>query len=363
MTDSAAKGGDRMNGTSPVSEYELQVRLYKRASLRRIKTDIVFAIMLLFVSYLASYAVMFLCTLLIMSVPIGDTSVVYSILDALIYTAQLTIPIVLYLIFTSKSPAKLFSIRNEEDIADKPDKTTFKGILAYFAIAFSMSQIMASISTVFSDLVSYFASFISENLILDPAAFSDPVPMSVGEFTVSVISVAVLPALLEELLFRGVFLGMFLRYGKTFAIVMSSVLFASAHGSIDQMMYSFVYGIIFGYIAVKTESLTAGIIIHFMNNFYSCVADYFGYLYDTNLFRCIIIGINIFLIAAGITVVIYKTAKNRIGYREKKDFEKEPHELTNAETFSVFTSPVMLFYYAFVIFETLYTYISYNLTL
>lgn len=350
-----------MNGESPVSEYELDIKLRKRARLREIKTNIVLAIMLLFVSYLASYAVMLLCSSLLAMIPLDAASAVYGVLDALIYTAQLAVPIILYLVFTSQSPAKLFFLRNNDKMPGEYEKISFCSVLAYFVIAFSMSQIMAVISTLFSDFVSYLAAFASENLILNPEAFSEPVPMSVSEFIVSVFSVAVLPALLEELLFRGVFLGMFLKYGKTFAIVISSVFFASAHGSIDQMMYSLVYGLIFGYIAVKTGSLTAGIVIHFMNNLYSCVVDYFGYLYDIELFWNIVTAINISLIAAGIIVVIYKIAKDKIGYFEKHDSEKPPFELTSSETFGVLICPVMLLYYLFIIFETLYTYISYNL--
>ena len=352
-----------MDNGSPISEYELQVKLYKRAKMREIKTNIVFAIGLLFGSYIAAYTVLFLSTMLIGIIPVDHIPIVYSIIDALIYFAQMAVPIILYLILASKNPLSLFKIRGSDDDPNGYSRITFGGTLAYFVIAFSLSQIMATVSMFFSEFISYIGLFFSENLILDPAAFAEPVPMSIPEFMVSIISVAVLPAILEELLFRGAFLNMFLHYGKTFAIVMSAFLFASAHGSIDQMMYSFVYGIIFGYIAVKTGSLTTGIIIHFINNLYSCTADYLGYILDAELFETVIMTVNIILVAAGLAVVIYKTVKNKIGYSEKHDREKAPYELTNAETFRVFTCPVMLFYYAFIIFETLYIYISYNMKL
>lgn len=85
------------------------------------------------------------------------------------------------------------------------------------------------------------------------------------------LSIAVIPAILEEFAVRGVVLQSLRRYGDKFAIVMSALLFSLLHGNMVQIPYTFVGGIILGYLAVKTNSLWPPIILHFLNNAYSVI--------------------------------------------------------------------------------------------
>lgn len=83
---------------------------------------------------------------------------------------------------------------------------------------------------------------------------------------VSVIATAVLPALLEEFAIRGVVLQSLRKYGDKYAIIMSSVVFALMHGNMIQIPFAFIAGIGFAYVAIKTNSIWPGIIVHFLNN-------------------------------------------------------------------------------------------------
>ncbi|MBQ8885416.1 MAG: CPBP family intramembrane metalloprotease [Clostridia bacterium] len=78
----------------------------------------------------------------------------------------------------------------------------------------------------------------------------------------------VLPAIFEELLFRGVILRGFLQFGKAAAVILSAVLFALAHGNVDQLIYQFLLGAAMGYLYLETRNLAVCCVVHFTNNFF-----------------------------------------------------------------------------------------------
>ena len=80
------------------------------------------------------------------------------------------------------------------------------------------------------------------------------------------VFLTIVPAFFEEILFHGVILYALRRHGDTFALILSSVLFAIMHGNLPSAMNAFVMGIIIGYFVIRTGSLLTGIILHFINN-------------------------------------------------------------------------------------------------
>jgi membrane protease YdiL (CAAX protease family) len=87
------------------------------------------------------------------------------------------------------------------------------------------------------------------------------------------ISIAIAPAFFEEMVFRGVILQSLRRFGDGFALVLSAILFALAHGNLEQGPNSFVLGLAMGFFVLKTGSLWTAIIIHFANNALSVLAE------------------------------------------------------------------------------------------
>lgn len=83
---------------------------------------------------------------------------------------------------------------------------------------------------------------------------------------VSILTVALLPSIFEELLMRGVVLNAFRRSNRRRAMFASAFLFALLHLDIDQFLGYFVLGIFFAYVVIRTGSIYAGIIAHFFNN-------------------------------------------------------------------------------------------------
>lgn len=78
---------------------------------------------------------------------------------------------------------------------------------------------------------------------------------------------------MEEVLFRKLFLDRLLVIGETGAIIVSAVLFGLPHAfsqGIPQMLGTFLIGLVWAYVRVRTGKLWPGIILHIMFNLYGC---------------------------------------------------------------------------------------------
>lgn len=89
-----------------------------------------------------------------------------------------------------------------------------------------------------------------------------------GTFAIAVISSALFPAIVEEIIFRGVVLGgLRSRFKDWQAILLSALMFALMHLSIQQFVYQFMLGAVMAWIAIKSRSIVASMVVHFTNNF------------------------------------------------------------------------------------------------
>lgn len=93
------------------------------------------------------------------------------------------------------------------------------------------------------------------------------------EILISLVFVSVLPAIGEELLFRGAVAKGLKRKNYVFAIVISGLLFSIFHGSAAQTMHQFLIGMVFAYLYFVTGSLLASMIAHFANNAFAIIFD------------------------------------------------------------------------------------------
>jgi sodium transport system permease protein len=81
------------------------------------------------------------------------------------------------------------------------------------------------------------------------------------------LSLALVPAVCEELAFRGFVLSGFRRLGHRWrAIVTSAVFFGLLHGVLQQSILACLLGIVLGYLAVQTGSILPGILFHSLYN-------------------------------------------------------------------------------------------------
>lgn len=127
--------------------------------------------------------------------------------------------------------------------------------------------------TVGNFVTGYIQSFV-EAAGYEITAGEFPASTSVYGLLKDVIYIGALPALVEEFALRGVVMQPLRRYGDTFAILMSSLVFALMHGNLIQIPFAFIVGIAIGYLVIATGSIWTGVLIHFFNNLYSVVITY-----------------------------------------------------------------------------------------
>lgn len=78
----------------------------------------------------------------------------------------------------------------------------------------------------------------------------------------------------EELVYRGFVLRSLERYGKVFAIVVSSVLFGVMHANLAQGVFAFFVGLVLAYVALE-YSIYWSLLLHILNN---CIlSELWGY--------------------------------------------------------------------------------------
>lgn len=93
------------------------------------------------------------------------------------------------------------------------------------------------------------------------------------EVLISIIFVSILPAIGEELLFRGAVARGLKRKNYLFAIIISGLMFSIFHGNASQTVHQFLIGMVFAYLYFVTGSLWASIIAHFCNNAFAIILD------------------------------------------------------------------------------------------
>ena len=115
----------------------------------------------------------------------------------------------------------------------------------------------------------------SENKTIELTEAFLNVTTPVGLF-VNLIIIALLAAVGEELLFRGVILQLFIEWfkNKHLAIIVSAVLFSALHLQFYGFFPRMVLGILFGYIFIWSGSLWLPILLHFIFNGITVVAVY-----------------------------------------------------------------------------------------
>jgi len=87
------------------------------------------------------------------------------------------------------------------------------------------------------------------------------------QYIMAIFVLCLLPAVVEELLFRGLILKGLMPMGKVVAVIASAVLFSLFHLDPLMTIYQFVMGVVFAVVVLRTGNLLYGMIMHFLNNF------------------------------------------------------------------------------------------------
>lgn len=177
-------------------------------------------------------------------------------------TILLGLPAVAYLLFLEKP--RRGSIRFH--------LLSWKAVLLLIVITIALELVTIEINVATSLM---FSSYTTDLISSD---------VSSGNFFVSLICMALLPAIFEELSFRGVFFSEYKSvYGAWAGALLSGFLFGVYHMNMRQFVFAFLCGVLFAFIVEATDSIVSSMLLHFFINTISCLAIYAaGELSDTS---------------------------------------------------------------------------------
>lgn len=126
--------------------------------------------------------------------------------------------------------------------------------------------VMLLIFLVGSCILRYFGLFYFDEAFVDTpsAVFFE---MESENRFLTVFCSILLPAVLEETVFRGVLLEEYRSYGSVWAVVLSSLMFAMLHLSWENLLFYFFMGVVFSVIVIASDSLVPTVAIHILVNF------------------------------------------------------------------------------------------------
>ena len=106
------------------------------------------------------------------------------------------------------------------------------------------------------------------------SSFAPEFPQKAPESVIFILSFVIIPAVLEELIFRKIFLCQLSEFGNRFAIITSAILFAMSHRNLSQMFPAFLFGLVAGWLVIKTKTVWIGIFMHLLNNGLAAFVSY-----------------------------------------------------------------------------------------
>lgn len=91
---------------------------------------------------------------------------------------------------------------------------------------------------------------------------------TVTDYILSLLVIALAPAIIEEVFFRGAMQNILVGWTKKvwIGIIITSLIFSAIHGSYFGLLPRFALGIILGWIYYKSKNLWLNIFMHFINN-------------------------------------------------------------------------------------------------
>lgn len=139
-------------------------------------------------------------------------------------------------------------------------------------------------ATILASLITMFASINMTGLFNHIFTFFSPVELTnaigvplnnFGQFLLVSLLLAVMPALCEELVFRGIIYNGFRRkYNVKISVIFSACLFALIHFSIYKTFYQLILGVLLSLLVYYTGTIFYSMVFHFVNNFTIILINY-----------------------------------------------------------------------------------------
>lgn len=194
---------------------------------------------------------------------------------------------------------------------------------------FKLSNFIISIVIIF--LMLPFSSLLSLlTMKLGAENYVDSVMLQVMDLPLALLllAFAIVPAIVEEIVFRGVLFSHFKKLGFGVGVFVSAWGFALLHGNINQVAYAFFLGIVLAILVEINNSIFVGIFVHMLFNAVSIIA---GKLTNTEAIDVemswsivsVLIAQAFLFLVVGILLIFYIAKKNNKLYIFKGFFKSE----------------------------------------
>ena len=170
-------------------------------------------------------------------------------------------------------------------------------------------------------------------------------PDSSFQIILMILALVLLPAIAEELLFRGLVLRSYEKWGTRSAIIISSLLFGLLHLDISSALATVFLGLLLSYIVVKTDSVVSGVILHLANNGTALISMLLLSRFPSISYWMII---PVFLIAVIVFFPLFFRF-NKVNIQSK--FIPQKRTISSEIIRTVFTLPILLSIIAFIIIQ------------
>ena len=157
-------------------------------------------------------------------------------------------------------------------IFSKPQAKMNKEKMFWLAV---LAIVMAIVGNYFMRILVVGWTWLLETLGYRVAETNLPAVDNIEVFLIAIVSIALVPAVFEEIIFRGILQKGLLRHTKPkAAILISSAMFMLMHLSVESMPFTFIMGCILGYLAYRAGSIIPSILLHFVNNSIAVISLY-----------------------------------------------------------------------------------------
>lgn len=194
---------------------------------------------------------------------LGLSNTAYLCVYAVVYILAMGLPLIMLI-----GKRRLFSL--------KPKREPLTGGVIFLVMLGSIGACMGA------NIVTSILLTILEHFNFPIPEMPDMMERTPISLVLNLIIIAVLPAILEEAVFRGSVLRVLRPFGDWFAVLVSSVLFGLMHGNVRQIPFAIIVGLVLGWLYVSTNSLRLPMAVHFANNALSVCMEYFGFSLSEN---------------------------------------------------------------------------------
>ena len=157
------------------------------------------------------------------------------------------------------------------------DKVTYRFKLPKAALPLlSVGLCIIQVSIISSEFFNHLLNILF-NITRDTSFDFLYFPETVFGIVLYFITIVIMPAFIEEFIFRYIMLNALKKYGNVFAIITTSVLFGFLHARTSAFFYATAIGFFSAYIAIKTRSIWFSVILHALVNATSFTFQYFAF--------------------------------------------------------------------------------------